>query len=818
MRFEAGQTMIERGFELWTAWVIRHAWLVLAISTVTTLYLTTGIAQIKTEFSGDSYLLSTDPALQVYHDFRDQFGMDSVILVVVDPPEVFDLAFLKKLRLLHRALEDQVPHLDEIDSLVNARHTRDEDGVLIAEELMGHWEGTPEDLEIFRQRALSNPLYRNTLISEDGSLVVLVLKPATYSARSPGREGTDAGFGEFDDGAFEGAAAEPIYLQDDEQFEMVRAIEEVTSVYEDSDFQIFLAGEPVVGERMVDITWVEMPTFVFLAILIIAGLLLAIFGRLQAALLPIGIVAGSVLSTFGLVGLLGIPFTMIMQVLPCFFVAVGVCGAVHILSSFFQEVRLGRDKNEAIIYAMGHSGLAVLMTTLTTAGGLGAFATAKLAPVAMLGVVAPMGVIIAMVYTFTALPAALVLLPLRPPPARGSGRTLALVEKLEDFLVGVGDFATSHARSVLWVTLLLVLVGASGIAQLRFGHDTLRWLMPDDPVRMAVEHMDDTLGGIADVELLVDTGRENGLYEPETLQRLDAAMDYAKSVQGGLVQISRATSIVDIIKETHQSLNEEDPAFYVVPESRDLVAQELLLFENSGSDDLIQFTDSSFQTARISMAVNNADALHYVPFLEKMRLGIGEQLGPELNFEFTGGVVLFSRAFSVLLDSMMRSYIVALIVITPLMMLLMGSVRLGLISMLPNLLPVYLILAIMGWFDIPLSMSTLLIGGIVIGVAVDDTIHFMHQFGREYQRTGDVTKSVHETLSRTGLAILSTSIALIGSFGVYNFGAITGIRQMGYLVDIAIAIALIADLVLAPALLVVTAKFLYPSKTGESSK
>jgi predicted RND superfamily exporter protein len=134
------------------------------------------------------------------------------------------------------------------------------------------------------------------------------------------------------------------------------------------------------------------------------------------------------------------------------------------------------------------------------------------------------------------------------------------------------------------------------------------------------------------------------------------------------------------------------------------------------------------------------------------------------------------------------------------------------------LLPVYLILAIMGWFDVPLSMSTLLIGGIVIGVAVDDTIHFMHKFGRHYQVSGDVTLAVQETLSRTGLAILSTSIALIGSFAVYNFGAIEGIRQMGYLVDIAIAIALVADIVLAPALLVVTAKFLYPSGTAESSE
>jgi hypothetical protein len=353
---------------------------------------------------------------------------------------------------------------------------------------------------------------------------------------------------------------------------------------------------------------------------------------------------------------------------------------------------------------------------------------------------------------------------------------------------------------VLAAAGLIAIVATDGVSRLRLSHDPMDWLLPEDPVRIAVARMDEAMNGISTVEVLIDTGRENGLYDPEVLQRIEAAAHFAESQDHGRVPIGKVTSILEILKEINQALNANDAAAYRIPESRSLIAQELLLFENSGSDDLLQVTDSLFQTARMTLKVPLVDGIFYGPFLANLEDSFREILGPDLDFELTGATVLSNRAFSVVLVSMVRSYGLALLIITPLMVLMIGSMRLGLLSMIPNLLPVYLTLALMGWLDISLQISTLLVGSIVIGVAVDDTIHFLHKFDRYYKVEGDVRASLRKTLETTGTALFTTSVVLALSFATYYLGNMTGIVYFGILASFGMVIAFLADLTLSPAL------------------
>ncbi len=765
-----------------------------------------GLPLITFDFASDSYLLPGDNARQTYDAFRDRFGLDDRVVVALEPENVFDLEFLELLRELHQEIEAQVPHVEEVLSLVNARNTRGEGDELIVEDLLENWPASEADLARLREQVLANPTYVNNLVSEDARYTVLLIRPDTYS--SLGR--TDDVLEGFDSDPSEGGATDagPEYLTGPEADEIVNALYALAEKYASDDLTIRLAGETVLGHRAAEISRTDAGLFALFALLISILILYLLFRRLSAALLPSLVIVLALLATFGTMGLLRIPFSFPTQILPNFLIAVAICDSVHVLAIFFQAIDRGDERGDAIAYALGHSGLAVVLTSLTTAGGMTSFLVAEIQPVARLGMIAPVGVLLTLGYSLTLLPALLAVIPLSA-RVREKRHEVPLLSR---WLVDVGARVTAHPKAALFAAFAVVVLALPGVMNLRFSHDAKGWLLPGDPARIAVARMDQAMHGISTVEILIDTGRENGLYEPEVMRKLESVARYALSIDEGPVRVGNVISIVDILKETNRALNANLRDHYAVPDNRQLIAQELLLFENSGSDDLLQVTDSRFQIARLTLKVPLVDGAYYGPFLEGLRADLEQILGPELPFEMTGGTVLGNRAFMVVLSSLARSYALALLIITPLMILMIGSLRLGFASMIPNLIPVYLVLALMGFLDIPLTISTLIVGSVIIGLAVDDTIHFLHKYDRYFQINGDVEKSVRATFETTGRALVVTTIVISVAFGVFVLGSMTGIVQFGILAAFGAVVAFFSDIILAPALMT-----LIPRKPSSSS-
>jgi hypothetical protein len=553
-----------------------------------------------------------------------------------------------------------------------------------------------------------------------------------------------------------------------------------------------------------------MGIFMVYALAAMCVLLAVLFRRVTGVLVPLIVVTLSLVATIGIMVMLGIPGSISIEILPAFLSTVGICDAVHILTIIYQQLATGSSKQDAIAFALGHSALPVVMTSLTTAAGMLSFTTAELAPVAHLGILAPIGIMLALVYTLALLPALLAILPLKGSPASGGGVAGSAYSR---FLARVAGFAAENSWGILTVTLVLVLVSAGGASRLRFSHNGLAWFPEDDPLRVATEIIDRGLKGATALEVLIDTGRENGLHDPETLIRIEAAMRRGESFEASQVSVGKAQSIVDIIHETHQALNENRPEYRTIPPDPRLVAQELLLFENSGSDDIEPLVDSEFRTARMTLRVPTVDAMHYRQFLRHIEPELAAVLGDRLEFQMTGVITLTSGVIERLLTSMTRSYVFALLVITPLMMLLLGSFRLGLISMIPNLIPILFTLGMMGWLDVPLDASTILIGAVVIGLAVDDTIHFMHKFQRYYEATGDARVAIHETLVTTGAAMLFTTLVLCSCFFIFTLAYLSNIARFGLLGGMAILVAFLADVLVAPALMILVDRSTARQKT-----
>jgi hypothetical protein len=470
------------------------------------------------------------------------------------------------------------------------------------EDLLEDWPESEEALQKVEGFALENPLYPNLLISEDLRFTTVSLKFDTYS--SLGGDSDLSGFDAADEFA-ESAQEERRYLTGEENNAMMAAVRRVVARYEGPGFEIFLSGVPVFTERIGNGVSGDMRRFLGLAFLASGVFLFILFRRPSGTFIPLLVVLLSLLTTLGFMPLLGIQVQVPTQVLPAFVMSVGVGDSVHILAIFYQQLRRGEGKRDAIAFSLGHSGLAVVMTTATTAGALLSFTAAELAPVAHLGVLASIGVTLALIYTLALLPAFLAVFPIREenPGAR------APLAFLEPALVAVGEFSNRHPWKVVAASSAILVLAAFGAARLHFSHNPIAWFPEGDEIRADTELLNRELRGAMTMEVLFDTGRENGLHEPALLNRLEEIEELNRELRQDRIFIGKSISLVDMLKEIHQALNENRSEFYAVPQDRLLVAQELLLFENSGSDDLEDIVDSQFSSGRMTLKIPWIDAI-----------------------------------------------------------------------------------------------------------------------------------------------------------------------------------------------------------------
>jgi predicted RND superfamily exporter protein len=792
---------IEARFESWGRFVVSRPIPILIASLALVLICSAGLSRVRVDVTFEAFLQPDDSVLVAYDRFRAQFGRDERIIVAAEPAygtasgDVFDLAFLERLKALHEAIEERVPYIDEVTSLVNARDTRGDGDTLRVEDFLDPWPENEEDLERLRDRARANPLFRNNVLSADGKVTTLVLEVQLYS--SIGRSEDDlGGFGEDSDASADDEP--PLVLTGTETLELVTSFHEVIDEFQSPDFTLRYGGTTVILQDIAASMFRDMPRFVALALFSIGFLLFLLFRRVIAVVIPLIVVAFSVTSTIGLMGWAGVPMHVPTQILPSFLLAVGVGDAVHLLSIFFERLRSGEVPEDALAGALGHSGLALTLTSLTTAAGLASFVTSGLAPVAAIGFFAPLGVMIALLLSLTLLPALLCMVPLRPSSEATSSKEPS---RLDRFLIRCGRIATHNARSVVAAAAVLSVLAIAGASQLGLSHDPLSWLDKETEIVQGTRYIDKALGGSVSFEVLLATEAVGGVRQPEVLRQMSALGQSFEEESRDEIVAGQTISLADVVKEIHRALNEDREAAYAIPGDPRLISQELLLFENSGTEELEDVVDSEYRLARMTVRMPWRDAIHYSKFFDLADADIHGALDGFGNASTSGVLALLIRAMGAVVTSMATSYLLAFGVITPMLVLLLGSLRTGLIAMIPNAMPILLTLGLMGLVGFPLDAFSLLIGGIALGLAVDDTIHFMHNY-RRYRRQGATLETaVETTLRTTGRAMLITTIVLSAGFLGFVLSSMNNLTNLGILVSFAVVTAFVADVLLAPALL-----------------
>ena len=789
---------VERKFENFSDLIFENSKKTIVIILLLVFAFASQLPTLTMDTSTEGFLHKTDPMRLAYDDFRDQFGRDEKLLIAINTDNVFDLQFLKKLEKLHTRLENELPYITDVNSLINARNTYGNKDSLIVEDLFEELPDSQAKMNPQKLRALNNPLFENLLYSKDQTFTTIVIDTQTYSSFNI--DGNLIVVSDEDEFAEEDmdVQLQQEYLSDAENTVIVEKTQEIIKQFQADNFEIYLTGSAVIAGTLKQSMMADTKSFVQKMMLAIILVLAILFKRASGVILPLLAVIFTITVTLSLMAITGTPFTIVTQIMPSFLLAVITGGAIHLLAIFYKDFAITLDVKTSLRYSMGHSGLAIVMTSLTTAAGLWSFSFSELSPVADLGVFASSGVLIGLIFTLILIPALISISKIKGKSSKVDAHKLT---KMDHMLLGISRISTGYPKAIVAISGLIIIVAILFASQLRFSHYPLEWFPEDHASRVATEVVDDKLRGSITLEVIIDTHKENGLYDPEILNKIERATNYLNSIQTQTYFVGKTLSLVDVLKETNRALHENKPEFYVIPQDRDLIAQELFLFENSGSDDLEDFVDSSFSKARVSVKVPYIDALQYNEFLTKVQNKLDQEFGGTATVSLTGISVLLSIIMEKSIYSSAVSYMIAFGLISIMMIILVGNIKIGLISMIPNMLPILFLSMIMVIFDMPLDMFTMLIGAIALGLAVDDTVHFMHNFRRYELEYNDVDKAVRLTLMGTGRAIVVTSIVLSVGFLVLLFASMSSMFNFGVLTASAIFIALLADFFLVPAIM-----------------
>ena len=787
VKFENIKLKIEQGFFKFGLILSDHPLKVLLLIIGAISILGTQLQYLRTDSSIEGFLKKNDQKIITYELFKDTFGRDQAFIISLEAEEIFSQSFSDKLHRFHNELETKVPFVKTVDSLANARYTYGEQDTLFIKDLLPELlPESAEDILKLKQYALNSPTYKNFLISEDGHLTTVIVKLNPYD------------FEEDKDGNPIKKNLEDTQLK--EAFLVIqKIIEEYTGVISD---EIYVAGTLPFTILLAEIVTHDFVVFSILAILVIGSLLGLIFKRVSGVFMPIFITVLGIICTVSAMALLDVRIQMSTSILPSFLLAVCVGDSVHLLSIFYKEFDEGKEKREAISYALSHTGLAIFFTSITTAAGLASFSTSSLSPVAALGTFGAIGSIIAFVLTVTILPCLIGLLPIKQ---KSSKETIST--NLHRLLTLCVYLSVKYPKTIIGISGVILISSVYFASHLSFSHYPLDWLPQNHPTVKALKKHEERMSGNSVFEALIDTGEERGIVNPEFLKKLDHAMNEISSWDTETFSISKAISITDIIKETNRALHDNKEEEYKIPDDKELIAQELFLVELDKQEDLLSFVDERYKLARITIILPWVDSIHYTPLLGKLQEYLNNELGNYTeSISITGISAILGGTFAAMIYSTAESYLIAGILITLMMIILVGDIKLGLLSMIPALTPIFIVMALLQVIGEPLDLFTMIIGSIAIGLTVDDNVHFIHGFKREYLRTGSPEKAIRETLLSTGRAMLVTTVVLGSGFLVYSQADLTNLIGFGVLTALCISLALVATFLLAPSLMMVTYK------------
>lgn len=753
----------------------RRLWFILAVTAIIVGF-AAALPNLRFHNTPDSFFLEGDPTGEVYEDFKNIFESDEFSMVVIEAPAEPDTAFVDELRRLVDRL-GQIEHVLDVTALTNVRHIEGTfDGIDVGDYI-------PRDLtdaevaERF-EAARDHPHYEGLYITADGAHLGILVETAAITGEAAYKTPLTE--------ALRGTLAEEPY----------------------ADWSPLIVGAPVLDSDVEQIVSAESALFGGLVFLVVAFGFLYIYRSFVGLLVPIGLAVIGIVVAFGFKAMMDMPTSLLTPIIPSFLISVGIGGAIFILTDLYTAVSGGHSVREAVLRAMRHAGPPAFMAALTTAATLLAFSTSHVAPVRHVGLTMGFGLFVVAVLTIIAVPLLFSFLTrIRP-----SDKRARLIDKRVAGLDRLCTFVCAHHRKLLAAFLVGAAICIAGIMRLETDYYYLGTFKEHTDIRQDYNAANEVLPVSNSIEVMIRSEELDLFLRPEALGALAELQEIADDFDGAPI---KTYSLVDVLKEIREALY-GDPDAYVLPETREEVAQSLLLFESSGHDELTTLTSPDYDVARLTILVPTLPYSVYEPLVDDLEnqtaqifadAGLGDELAAgEITVDVTGVVPLWMTISDYLTETQIRAFLLSIAVVTLMMVFMFRSLSLGIIMSALNASVVAAVLGIMGWLGIMLDPFTILVGAIAIGILDDDTIHFVSHVRMRMAGGDDARTAIRSAYGSAGQAMLYTTLVLVVAFGLYGLSNVASLAIFGFVVALTVVLGLIAEYLFTPAVVLMLSR------------
>jgi uncharacterized protein len=799
-----------------------------------TVFLAMGIGRAKFDASIEGWFEDDDPTIVAFDWFHHEFGSDDHLYIAYKAKDgdVFSEKSLKALLALQQEIEGELRRLKEGDesalkhvvkvtSLINAPVLRAEADALISKKLVGsEVPAEAEAREAIRRVALTQDAFPLLYFSKDYKYGGILIETnfGAIPVDGTGLAKTVATEISADDLDLS-APVEVESANDGERpkfkptdlAEYMALMEEIKTIIYKPEYAAHLEYYPVgnIAAAEFNLAMVnEMGMLNVAALLIIMLLLWLLFRSVSAVLWPIVIVVLSVIWMIGIIAWLGLPITAFVMIAIMLTLAIGVADTVHVISAYMSSRNEGHEHAVALRRGFRHVAAACLLTSVTNIVAVLALSITPVVPIKVFALMCALGVALPFLFSVYLLPLMLDLwAPKKNEDVRGLAARLLpnITRPLGRALEKVLPTVEKNPPAFIAVFMLIFAVCIYGATQTKVDTDPVGSFPDESLIKRSVRVVDQHMMGAQSMEIYLDLGKENALHDPAVLQTIDKLQEKIESKYSTLVV--RTTSLVDTVKHSYRTLNGGRQEMYVIPETRDAVSQTLFLFNQSNPDDRRKFVSDNYDKSRISVRLYNAGSYEYAKSWREMGQDIEGALAeirkeyPEAQVSITGALALMMQGADYLTTSQVENFGLALILISVILLVLFGSIKGGLIALIPNLIPAILAYGALGLLDMPLDVTTIMIAPIIIGIAVDDTVHFLTRYRNEVSIDGDIRRALRVTINDTGQAVVFTTLVLGLGFGIMGFASDASVSNLGIFGAMALLMGLLNDLFLLPAMI-----------------
>ena len=749
--------------------VLKYPKTVIALTLLVVAFTFMGLPKIKAESDGRIFFGPGNPMLKALDDFERTFNRENGIFFAIERKDGKDIFQNDTLALIKELTKEswQMPYSSRADSVTNFQHTEVKGDELIIDDLVNKNPSdlTGDDLHFIKQVALTDPLLLDSFVSRDGkvaSVVSLGYVP--------------------DDNAN--------YVLDMSAF-AYKKVDELTLKY--PGHNIYVTGGAAFDDAFAEqnkIGLTELTPKMLLVMIVLIYLFLHSFTAVFSIIL---VMLFSAITAMGISGWLGIALSGPSSMAPMIIFTLAVADSIHVLSNMFREMVFeGRSKHDALLHSMKINFKPIFITSITTAIGFLSMNFSDAPPFHDLGNITAIGVMAAFVYSIAFLPAFVSLLPAHP------SKKGLYSKKLTDSLA---DFVIKHENRIFYPGIIITTALIFGMTMLTFDDDFVEYFNKDNRVRVATEYVEKKLIGLDVIEYSIKAGGENSINDPQYLRSLEKFVNFWLAKP----EVKDVASVIDIYKRLNRTMNEGNNEYYKLPESRELAAQYLLMYELGlpVGMDLNRRINQAHDTTRITVYVDATSAR-----IRELAMEGDEWLKNNIDEKYftpaTGLSLLFAYISKRNIEAMLTGTIVALALISIILIIALKSVKLGTLSLIPNLVPPFCAFGLWGYTFGEVGLAVAVVTAISIGIVVDDTVHLLSKYmdyrtsHKEAESEGD---AIRFAFNRSGNAIIITSIAIGIGFGIMGLSGFKVNITMGVLTAAAVFFALIADLLFLPTIL-----------------